>query len=100
MRLVVVEADEPVERPVAPGEDYAGEIDVAQDVPYNQIDKLMAMPNLQIQLNTYYRIDWIQFNEKVDKFQDVKVRQAVAMAGHPGAQASASQIESGRPNAR
>ena len=27
-------------------------------------------------------------------------RQAAAMAGHPGAQASASQIESGRPNAR
>jgi membrane protein len=27
-------------------------------------------------------------------------RQAAAMAGHPGAQASAGQIESGRPNAR
>jgi membrane protein len=27
-------------------------------------------------------------------------RQAVAQAGHPGAQASASQIESGKPNAR
>jgi membrane protein len=27
-------------------------------------------------------------------------RQAVAMAGHPGAQASAAQVESGRPGAR
>ena len=27
-------------------------------------------------------------------------RQAVAMAGHPGAQASARQIESGKPGAR
>ena len=57
-----------------------GEIDVADNVPYNQIDKLNAMPNLQVQLSTYYRIDWIQFNEKVDKFQDVKVRQAINWA--------------------
>jgi uncharacterized BrkB/YihY/UPF0761 family membrane protein len=27
-------------------------------------------------------------------------RQAAAMAGHPGAQASAEQVESGKPNAR
>ena len=27
-------------------------------------------------------------------------RQAAAMAGHPGAQASARQVESGRPSAR
>ena len=57
-----------------------GEIDVADNVPYNQIDKLNALPNLQVQLSTYYQIDWIQFNEKVDKFQDVKVRQAINWA--------------------
>jgi uncharacterized BrkB/YihY/UPF0761 family membrane protein len=27
-------------------------------------------------------------------------RQAAAMAGHPGAQASAAQVESGKPSAR
>jgi uncharacterized BrkB/YihY/UPF0761 family membrane protein len=27
-------------------------------------------------------------------------RQAVAMAGHPGAQASAAQVENGKPSAR
>jgi len=57
-----------------------GEIDIASDVPYNQIDKLSAMPNLSVQLNPYYRIDWVQFNEKVDKFQDAKVRQAINWA--------------------
>src|SRR5215831_14439960 len=57
-----------------------GEIDIAEDVPYNQIDKLKAMPNLEVQLDTYERIDWVQFNEKVDKFQDVKVRQAINWA--------------------
>jgi peptide/nickel transport system substrate-binding protein len=57
-----------------------GEIDIATDVPYNQIDKLSAMPNLTVQLTPYDRIDWIQFNEKVDKFQDVKVRQAINWA--------------------
>jgi peptide/nickel transport system substrate-binding protein len=57
-----------------------GEIDVASDVPYNQIDKLGMMPNVAVQLDTYDRIDWIQFDEKVDKFQDVKVRQAINWA--------------------
>src|SRR5205823_4471431 len=57
-----------------------GEIDIATDVPFNQIDKLSAMPNLTVQLTPYDRIDWIQFNEKLDKFQDVKVRQAMNWA--------------------
>jgi peptide/nickel transport system substrate-binding protein len=57
-----------------------GEIDIASDVPYNQIDKLAMMPNIAVQLDTYERIDWVQFNEKVDKFQDVKVRQAMNWA--------------------
>ncbi len=57
-----------------------GELDIASDVPFNQIDKLSAMPNLTILLSPYYRIDWIQFNEKVDKFQDPKVRQAINWA--------------------
>ena len=57
-----------------------GEIDIASDVPFNQIDKLAMAPNLTMELDTYDRIDWIQFNEKVDKFQDVKVRQAINWA--------------------
>ena len=57
-----------------------GEIDIASDVPFNQIDKLAMAPNLTMELDTYDRIDWIQFNEKVDKFKDVKVRQAINWA--------------------
>lgn len=57
-----------------------GELDIATDVPYNQIEKLGTMPNLTVQLFTYERIDFVQFNEKLPKFQDVKVRQAMNLA--------------------
>jgi peptide/nickel transport system substrate-binding protein len=58
----------------------SGEIDIATDVPYNQIAKMSTLPDLTIQLEPYYRIEWVQFNEKSPKLQDVKVRQAINWA--------------------
>jgi peptide/nickel transport system substrate-binding protein len=58
----------------------SGEIDVGEDVPFNQIDKLKHAPGLTVKVQPYYRIDWIQFNEKNPKFKSVAVRQAINYA--------------------
>lgn len=58
----------------------SGEIDVAEDVPFNQIDKLKSSPGMTVKVQPYDRIDWIQFNEKSPKFKSVKVRQAINYA--------------------
>ena len=58
----------------------SGEIDVGEDVPFNQIDKLKSTSGLKMLVQPYDRIDWIQFNEKKAKFQSVKVRQAINFA--------------------
>jgi peptide/nickel transport system substrate-binding protein len=58
----------------------SGEIDVGTDVPFNQVDKLSHLPGLKVELDPLFRIDWVQFNEKSDKFKDKKVRQAINWA--------------------
>jgi peptide/nickel transport system substrate-binding protein len=58
----------------------SGEIDIGTQVPFNQVDKLKHAPDLDIQIVPYTRIDWIQFNEKLPVFQDVKIRQAMNYA--------------------
>jgi peptide/nickel transport system substrate-binding protein len=58
----------------------SGEIDVGEDVPFNQIDKLKNTSGLKMLVQPYDRIDWIQFNEKNPKFKSVKVRQAINVA--------------------
>lgn len=58
----------------------SGEIDIGTQVPFNQVDKLKHVPGLDVQIVPYTRIDWIQFNEKLPVFQDVKIRQAINYA--------------------
>jgi peptide/nickel transport system substrate-binding protein len=58
----------------------SGEIDIGTQVPFNQVDKLKHASGLDIQIVPYDRIDWIQFNEKLPVFQDVKIRQAMNYA--------------------
>ena len=58
----------------------SGEIDIGTQVPFNQVNKLKQASGLEVQIVPYDRIDWIQFNEKVPVFQDVKIRQAMNYA--------------------
>jgi peptide/nickel transport system substrate-binding protein len=58
----------------------SGEIDVGEDVPFNQIGKLKTQPGMGVLLQPLLRIDWIQFNEKSPKFKSAKVRQAINVA--------------------
>jgi peptide/nickel transport system substrate-binding protein len=58
----------------------SGQIDIGTQVPFNQVNKLKTAPGLDIQIVPYTRIDWIQFNEKLPVFQDVKIRQAMNYA--------------------
>lgn len=58
----------------------SGQIDVATDVPFNQIDSLSAAPGMGVQLAPVIGTYWIQFNNKLPQFQDVNVRQAINWA--------------------
>ncbi len=58
----------------------SGQIDVATDVPFNQIDSLSASPGMGVQLAPVIGTYWVQFNEKLPQFQDVNVRQAINWA--------------------
>lgn len=58
----------------------SGDIDVATFVPFNQIDRLKRAGGVAVQVSPYDRIDWLQFNDKLPLFQDVKIRQAMNYA--------------------
>jgi peptide/nickel transport system substrate-binding protein len=58
----------------------SGEIDIGTQVPFNQVDKMKHVSGVDVQITPYDRIDWIQFNEKLPVFQDVKIRQAMNYA--------------------
>ncbi len=58
----------------------SGEIDIGSDVPFGQISRLSHAPGMTVQLATYDRIDWFQFNVKNPKFSDYQVRQAINYA--------------------
>jgi len=58
----------------------SGDIDIATFVPFNQIDKLKRTSGVEVQVSPYDRIDWLQFNDKLPLFQDVKIRQAMNYA--------------------
>src|ERR1700761_4338234 len=58
----------------------SGEIDIGTQVPFNQVNKLKSAPGIDVQIVPYTRIDWIQFNEKLPVFQDVKIQQAINYA--------------------
>ena len=58
----------------------SGDIDIATFVPFSQIDKLKRASGVDVQVSPYDRIDWLQFNDKLPLFQDVKIRQALNYA--------------------
>ena len=58
----------------------SGQLDIATDVPFNQIDSLKQGPGLDVQISPVIGTYWIQFNQKVAQFQDVNVRQAINWA--------------------
>ncbi len=57
-----------------------GNIDVLTNVPYQYIEELEKDDNVTIKRVPNYVLSYLGWNNKSPKFQDVKVRQAIAMA--------------------
>lgn len=55
----------------------SGDIDIATFVPFNQVERLKRAAGVEVQVSPYDRIDWLEFNDKLPLFQDVKIRQAM-----------------------
>ncbi|HEX5465300.1 MAG TPA: ABC transporter substrate-binding protein [Candidatus Limnocylindrales bacterium] len=58
----------------------SGQLDIATDVPFNQIDALKKSADLDVQISPVIGTYWIQFNQKLPQFQDMHVRQAINWA--------------------
>lgn len=58
----------------------AGDVDIATDVPYNQIETLRQMPGIVVQTDPLARVDYIALNHLREPFDDVNVRKAVNYA--------------------
>jgi peptide/nickel transport system substrate-binding protein len=58
----------------------AGEVDIATDLPYNQIDSLKQSPGLVVQTDPLSRVDYIAFNHTREPFGDIEVRKAINYA--------------------
>jgi len=58
----------------------AGEIDIATDIPYNQIDVLRQTDGIVIQTDPLSRVDYIALNHTRAPFDDVNVRKAINFA--------------------
>ena len=58
----------------------AGDVDIASDVPYNQIETLRQMPGIVVQTDPLARVDYIALNHLREPFDDVNVRKAVNLA--------------------
>ena len=58
----------------------AGEIDVALDVPYNQLAPLSQNPALVISATPLYGITNVSLNQSKPEFTDINVRQAMNYA--------------------
>jgi len=56
----------------------SGELDIATDVPFSQLDTLRSDPNVQLNTEAVARLDYIAINHL--RFPDVKVRQAINYA--------------------
>ena len=58
-----------------------GEVDIALDVPYAQVEALKSVPGVEVGVDTLYGTAAIPLNQKtVPQFADQKVRQAMAYA--------------------
>lgn len=62
----------------------AGNIDLAINIPIENLDSLKNNENVQMYNYMQTGIDYISFNTKVEPLNDVKVRQAIAMAVDKG----------------
>ncbi len=58
----------------------AGEIDIATDVPYNQIDALREREGIVVQTDPLSRVDYIALNHTREPFDDLNVRKAINLA--------------------
>ena len=56
----------------------SGELDIATDAPFSQLDALRSNPDVQLLTDAVARIDYIAINHL--RFPDVKVRQAINYA--------------------
>jgi peptide/nickel transport system substrate-binding protein len=58
-----------------------GEVDIALDIPYAQVESLKSAPGVKVMVDTLYGTAAIPLNQKtVPQFADKKVRQAMAYA--------------------
>lgn len=57
-----------------------GELDIATNVPFNQLQSLEANPDVQVVLDAVARIDYIALNTLRAPLDDVRVRQALNYA--------------------
>jgi peptide/nickel transport system substrate-binding protein len=58
----------------------AGEVDVAEEVPFNQVETLEKTPNVNVQVTKALRMDWLYLNPRSPVLADVRVRQAIDLA--------------------
>ncbi len=58
----------------------AGELDIATNVPFNQLQALQQNPDVKVVLDAVARIDYIGINTKRPPFDDKKLRQAMNYA--------------------
>ncbi len=58
----------------------AGEIDIASDLPFNQIDVLKQTDGIVVQTDPLSRVDYIALNHQRAPFDDVNVRKAINYA--------------------
>jgi peptide/nickel transport system substrate-binding protein len=58
----------------------AGEVDIASDVPFNQIETLRQRDGIEVQTDTLSRVDYIALNHTQEPFDDVNVRKAINYA--------------------
>jgi peptide/nickel transport system substrate-binding protein len=58
----------------------AGEIDIASDLPFNQIDVLKQTEGIVAQTDPLSRVDYIALNHKREPFDDINVRKAINYA--------------------
>ncbi len=58
----------------------AGEIDVAESVPFNQVEFLRGMSNVTVHMAPIMVSDFLLLNPRAKVFQDIKIRQAIHWA--------------------
>jgi peptide/nickel transport system substrate-binding protein len=55
----------------------AGEVDIATDLPYSQIERLRETPGIVVLTDPLSRVDYIALNHTREPFNDINVRKAI-----------------------